>query len=65
MRLFNMSYFNVSVLFEQKDGFCTTFAFGVFILIPYTVYGWGGNDFHEGPLAERTKIRAIHSQGVM
>ena len=60
-----MSYFNVAVLFEQKDGFCTTFAFGVFVLVAHTVYGWGGNDFHKGPLAERTKIRTVHIYAVM
>ena len=63
MRLFRMSYFNVAVLFEQKDGFCAAIAFGVFVLISHTVYGWAGNDFHGGPLTERTKIRAIHIYG--
>ena len=60
MRLFGMLYFNVSVLFEQKDGFCATFAFGVFVLVAHSVYGRGGDDFHIGPLAERTKVRTVH-----
>jgi hypothetical protein len=60
-----MSYFNVPVLFEQKDGFCTTFAFGVFVLVAHSVYGGCGNNFHKGPLAERTKIRTVHIYAVM
>ena len=55
-----MSYFNVSVLFEQKDGFCATFAFGVFVLVAHSVYGGRGNNFHKGPFTEGTKIGTVH-----
>lgn len=65
MRLFGMWYFNVAVLFEQKDGFCPTFAFGVFVLVAHSVYGGRGNNFHKGPFTEGTKIRTVHIYAVM
>jgi len=60
MRLLGLWYFNVAVFFEQKDGFCTTFAFGVFVLISHTVYRRGVNDFQKRPFTEGTKVIVGH-----